>query len=191
MLAHRLARQHVFARNEALGSAPEVDVDAVAVDALDDAAQHLVNAILVFLDDLRPLGLAHALHDDLLRRLRGDAAEFHRFDRHLDVAVDLGIGIDVHGIDHPEFALRFLELGRIVGEHLPPPERVVLAGFAVDGDTHVDVVTVTLARRGRQRGLHRLEDDLAVDALLVRDGLDHHQHFFTHCSLCLRPGIAE
>src|SRR5690606_2715633 len=51
---------------------------------------------------------------------------------------------------------------------------------AVDRDTHVDVLAVTLARRGRERGFDRLEDHAFVDALLVRDGIRHHQDLFAH-----------
>ena len=39
------------------------------------------DAALVLVDDLRALGLAHLLHDHLLRGLRGDAAERHRLER--------------------------------------------------------------------------------------------------------------
>src|SRR5690606_6608589 len=47
----RLARDQVLARDEALGVAAQVDVGAVAIDALDDAADELADAVLVFLDD--------------------------------------------------------------------------------------------------------------------------------------------
>ncbi len=77
---HLLARDHVRARHEAFGVAAEVDVDAVAVDALHDAADERADAILVRIDHLGALGLAHFLHDDLLRLLGGDAAEGDRFD---------------------------------------------------------------------------------------------------------------
>ena len=65
--------------DEGFGVAAEVDVDAAALDALDDAGHQLADAILVRVDDLRALGLAHPLHDDLLGGLRGDAAELDRF----------------------------------------------------------------------------------------------------------------
>ncbi len=73
--AHGLARDHLLARNEALRIAAEIHEHAVAVDALDDAADQLADAILVLLDHLGALGLADLLHDDLLGGLRGDAAE--------------------------------------------------------------------------------------------------------------------
>ena len=85
----RLARDQILARDEAFGIAAEVDIGAVAVDALDDAAHELARAALVRLDDLLALGLAHLLHDDLLRGLRRDAAELHGLHRLLDEPADL------------------------------------------------------------------------------------------------------
>ena len=92
---HLLARNHVRARHEAFGVAAEIDVDAVAVDALDDAAHQRADAILVGIDHLRALGLAHLLHDDLLGLLGGDAAEGHRLHRLLDEAADLDVRVEV------------------------------------------------------------------------------------------------
>src|SRR5690606_1983797 len=72
---------------------------------------------------------------------------------------------------------------RIVGEHLPAPERVVIAGGTVDRHTHLDVLAVTLARGRREGRFDRLEDDLFVDAFLVRDGVHYHQYFLAHRSV--------
>ena len=98
----------------------------------------------------------------------------------LDVTARLRIRRHVERVLEPQLLLRELELGRIVGEHLPAPERVVVAGLAVDRDADVDVLAVLLARGGRERCLERLEDDLLVDALLVGDGVDDHQDLFVH-----------
>ncbi len=89
--ADRLARNHLVARNEAFGVAAEVHEHAVAIDALDDAGHQRALARLEFIDDLRPLGFAHLLHDDLLGGLGRDAAERDRFHRHFDVAADFGV----------------------------------------------------------------------------------------------------
>ena len=86
-----LARDHVAARHEAFGVATEIHVDAVAVDALDHAADQSVDAVLIGLHHLRALRFAHLLHDDLLGLLRGDAPEGHRLHRLLDVAAGLGL----------------------------------------------------------------------------------------------------
>ena len=86
----RLARNHLVARDEAFGIAAQVDEHAVAIDALDDAGHQRADAALELIDDLRALGLAHLLHDDLLGGLGGDAAERDRFHRHFDVTADFG-----------------------------------------------------------------------------------------------------
>ncbi len=123
----RLARDQVLARDEALGIAAQVDVGAVAIDTLDDAAHELARTVLVGLDDLLALGLAHLLHDDLLRGLRRDAPELHGLHGLLDEAADLGFRIDVDRILEPQLAGRLLELLGVVGEHLPAAERLVAA----------------------------------------------------------------
>src|SRR5262249_17442936 len=148
--ANRLARNQVLARNEALGVLAEIDVDAVAVDTLDDAAHQRAEAALVGLDHLRALRLAHLLHDHLPRSLRVAAAEVLARQRHLDETADFGIGVDVARILEPQLALRELELSRVVGEHFPAPERIVVAALAVDRDTGVNVVAVPLAGRRRE-----------------------------------------
>src|SRR5687768_9629226 len=177
---HHLARDHVLPRHESFGIAAEIHVHAVAVDALYDAGNERRDAVLVLVHDLGALGFAHLLHDDLLGRLGGDAAEGDRFHRHLDEAADLGLRVHVLRIVEAQFALGELELGRVVGEDLPATERAVFAGLPVDLDPHVDVVAVLAPRRGRERGLERLEDDLARDALLVGDGLDDFQDLLVH-----------
>src|SRR5262249_31803317 len=62
-----LTRNHVGARHKALSVAAEIDIDAVAIDALDHTADELPDAVAIRIDDLRALGLAHFLDDDLLR----------------------------------------------------------------------------------------------------------------------------
>jgi hypothetical protein len=54
---------------------PRSTIDVAALDALDHAGDQFADAILPGVDDLRALGLAHALHDHLLGGLRGDAPE--------------------------------------------------------------------------------------------------------------------
>ena len=109
---HDLARNHVGARHETFGVAAQVHVDAVAVDALDHARHQRADAILIGIDDLRTLGLAHLLHDDLLGLLRGDAAEGHRFHRLFDEAADLGVLVDVERVFEAQLALRHFHLAR-------------------------------------------------------------------------------
>ena len=76
-VAEYFARDQLVAADDRLAAA-EIDDDVAVFDALDDAVDDLADAVLVFLILPVALGLAHLLHDDLLGRLRGDAAEFHR-----------------------------------------------------------------------------------------------------------------
>ncbi len=69
-----LARHLLAHRQHRLGAA-EVDDDVAALEAPHDARDELALALLVLVEDVLALGLAHALQDDLLRGLRGDAAE--------------------------------------------------------------------------------------------------------------------
>ena len=70
-----LARRLLAEREDPLG-APEVDDEVVALlEAANDALDELPLAVLELVEDEVPLLVAHALDEDLLRRLRGDAAE--------------------------------------------------------------------------------------------------------------------
>src|SRR4249919_2861451 len=84
---------------------------AVAVDALDDAADQGARPVLVGIDHLGALRLAHLLHDDLFGGLREDTAERHRFHRFLDVAARLHILVDIARIIQAQLALRHFEFG--------------------------------------------------------------------------------
>src|SRR3546814_10863462 len=71
----RLARNQVIAQDDGLGVAAEIDDHAAAFQSLDLTGDQLADAILIGLDDLRTLSLAHFLHDDLLGLLRTNATE--------------------------------------------------------------------------------------------------------------------
>ena len=90
----------------------------------------------------------------------------------MDEIAELNLGvIDLRGLQR-DLPQRFLEtavLGRL--DDFPAPVGIVIAATAVDVDPYVDVLLVLLARRRRQRGLDRLENDFAVDTLLVGDGI--------------------
>ena len=87
-LRNSLARQHLVAAHDRLAAA-EIDDHVAVFDALDDAVDDVADAVLVFLVLAVALGLAHLLHDHLLGRLRGDAAEFERRQRVGDGVADL------------------------------------------------------------------------------------------------------
>ena len=86
--AEGLARDHLVAADDALAAA-EVDDDVAVLDALDHAVDDLADAVLVLVVLAVALGLAHLLDDDLLGRLRGDAAEVEGRQRLGDGVADL------------------------------------------------------------------------------------------------------
>ena len=86
------ARQHLIAAHDRLAAA-EVDDHVAVFDPLDDAVDDIADAVLVFLILAVALGLAHFLHDHLLRRLGGDAAVFERRQGFGDIVADLGGGV--------------------------------------------------------------------------------------------------
>src|SRR5262249_56534536 len=73
-------------------AAAEIDDHVAVFDPFDDAVDDIGNAVLVLLILTVALGLAHLLHDHLLRRLGGDAAIFERRQGLGDVVVDLSGG---------------------------------------------------------------------------------------------------
>ena len=91
-VAEHFARQHFVAPHDRFAAA-EIDDDVAVFDPLDDAVDDVADAILVFVVLPVALGLAHLLHDDLLGRLRGDAAVFERRQRIGDGVADLRGGM--------------------------------------------------------------------------------------------------
>src|SRR6185503_13607697 len=73
--------------------------------------------------------------------------------------------------------LRGGRLDRLVRDHLPAPERLVVAGHAVDRDPHVGVVGIALLGRRSERHLERGEDDVLGDVLLPRQRVGLQQQF--------------
>src|SRR5580692_2240730 len=153
---HLLARNHVSAGDEAFRVAAEIDVDTVTIDALHHAADEGTDPVAIRIDDLRPLGLAHFLHDDLLRLLGGDTAEGHRFHRLLDVAANLDARIDLQRVFQTQLTLGHLQLLGVVRENLPAPEGLVVAALTIDGDARIPLLPVFLTGGGRQRRFQRL-----------------------------------
>src|SRR3546814_4621653 len=103
-------------------------VDVAALDALDDAGHQLADAILPLVHDLRPRGLAHALHDHLLGGLGCDATEIDVVDLLLDEVADLGAFALVDRVHQADLAVGRLH-HHVVGHDFPAPERLVAAVF--------------------------------------------------------------
>ena len=120
-----LARDQLVAADDRLAAA-EVDDDVAVLDALDRAVDDLADAVLVLVVLAVALGLAHLLHDHLLGRLRGDAAEIHRRQRLGDEVADLGVGVALAGRRQRDLARAVLD----VLDDLHQPLQLHLAGGA-------------------------------------------------------------
>ena len=159
--------------NHGLDVAAQIEIDIAPLDALYHAGNHFADPVLIGLDHLGPLGLAHLLHDDLLGGLGGNAAEGHGLDRLFDVIPDGDVRLLIDGIHVPELIVGRLHL-HIVRDHFPTAEGLVIPRAAIDGDPHVDLLKRTFLGGRGQRGLQSLENNFFLDALLVGNRV-HHQ----------------
>src|SRR6185437_13828380 len=165
-LAEALARQQFVAAQDGLGAA-EVDDDVAEFDTLDEAIDDLADPILELVVLALALGIAHALHDHLLRGLRRDAAEIDRRQRIGEEIADFGLRIEMLG--YFELDLRRFVLDRI-GD-LAKAHQLDLAVLAVDLGANVVFEAVFRAARFLDRLLHGLEHFVAIDAFVARDGV--------------------
>ena len=175
--AQVLLRNQLIARDHAF-DAPRLDDHAAALDALDRAGEQVVLAFEKVVQDLLALGIADLLQDHLLRGLRADAAEFHRLERLLDDVSELQRRIALGGVGDRDLMRGLLVL--LVGHDGPAPERLVVAGLAIDRDTRIDIVGVLLLGRRGQSSLQRREDDFLGHILLARQRVDEKQQFAVH-----------
>ncbi len=171
-LAEALARQKLVAPQDRLGAA-QIDHHVAELDALDQAVDDFADAVLELVVLALALGIAHFLHDHLLCRLRGDAAEIDRRQRIGQEIADLRLGIEALCLGERD--LRRLVLDRI-GD-LAEAHQADLAGLAVDLGADVVFEPVFRAPGLLHRLLHRLEHLVAVDALVARGGFSGLQKF--------------
>src|SRR5205823_8001537 len=156
-----LARRLLADGEDRLGAA-EVDDDVATLEAQHDAADDLALAILVVVEDVLALGVAGALDDDLLRRLRGDAPEALAIRLQAqDVAVALVLDASLLLVLG---AVEDLEEQLVADLRLDPLLAGVLDGDLVDALDRV----LDLDALHHGEGLEHLHHAL----LLVVDGLD-------------------
>ena len=99
-----LARQHGL-------DAADLDDDVAVLEPLDDAVDHLADALVVLGEDVLALGFADLLEDDLLGGLRGDAAEHFGRLRKLHLVAELDAVRDVVAVELRYIrALRSIEI---------------------------------------------------------------------------------
>ena len=164
--ADHFARDLLVAADDALGAA-EVDDDVAELDALDDAGDDFVGAVLELLILALALGVADLLEDDLLGGLGGDPAEFDRRQRIDDEVAHRGVLLELLR------ALQIDLLEMILGllDHFEHPPQAQVAGDLVELGADVVLGAVTGAGGALDRVLHRLDDDRLVDQFLARDGV--------------------
>ncbi len=164
--ADHLARDLLIAADDALGAA-EIDDDVTELDALDDAGDDLVGAVLELFILPLALGIADLLEDHLLGGLGGDSAEFDRRQRVDDEVADRRALLEL--LRALEVDLLEMVLGLLDDlEHAPQAQ---VAGFAVELGADVVLGPVAGAGGTLDRVLHRLDDDALVDQFLARDGV--------------------
>jgi len=164
--ADHFARDLLVAADDTLGAA-QIDDDVAELDALDDAGDDLVGAVLELLILALALGIADLLEDDLLGGLGGDAAKLDRRQRIDDEVADAGVLLELLSalqIDLLEVIFGFLD----DFEHAPQAK---VAGFAVELGADVILGAVAGAGGALDGVLHRLNDDALVDQLFARDGV--------------------
>lgn len=167
--AVRLRGHLLAARQDRLG-AVEVHDDVALLEAPDDARDELALAVLELVERELALGVADLLDDDLLGRLRRDAAE--RVGRHVEAeaerVADEHLGVDVDGFLERDLLLRVLDRlddGLVLVD-------VDLSGVVVVLRLDVAVHAEHPTRRGLDGRLHDLDDRVARDVLLVVDRVD-------------------
>ena len=162
--AEGLARQQLVAAQHRFAAA-EIDSDIAKLDALHQTVDDLGLAVLELVELALALGLAHLLHDHLLRRLRGDAAEIDRRQFVDQEIADLGIGLAARGGFDRDLRVFVFD----IVDHLLHADQLDLASLAVDLGTDVVLVAVFRAAGLLNGLLHGGEHVVAVDTLLAGD----------------------
>ena len=167
-----LARQRLVAANDRLRPA-EVDHDVAVLGALDNAADDLADAVLVFLELALALGLAHFLHDDLLGVLRGHPAEIERRQGLGDKVANLRLGVTLFRVLDGDFG----GVERHLLHDLQEARQLDLARARVDLGADLVLAAVARLRRLLDRVLHRGQHKRPVNGLLARDRVSDLQQF--------------
>ena len=165
-LTEALARQELVAAQHRLG-APEIDDDVAELDPLDEAVDDLADAVLELVVLPLALGIAHLLHNDLLRGLRRNASEINGRQRVGDEIADLGLG--VQPLRRDERHLRRLVLDRV--DDLAETQQTDLAVSAVDLGADVVFQAVFRAPGLLDGLLHRVQHLVLVDAFVAGNGV--------------------
>ena len=133
---------------------------------------------LIFVILTVALGLAHLLHDHLLGRLGGDAAEVERGQGVGDGVAHLRRRIVAPGAVQSDLGGRVLHLVH----HQQVAGQTQLAGLGVDVGVDVRLLAVARARGLGDGIFHGGNHDAAVDGLFPRDRIGDLQQFQPVCA---------
>ena len=120
----------------------------------------------VLLEDRVALGFAYLLEDDLLGKLRGNAAQGTGVLVHADFAAHFNAGGEFVGLFERDLVHRILDL-IVVGHHGLEHVGCDFAGLLVQLATHVFLGLVILACGQGNGLLHGANDNPGLDALLA------------------------
>ena len=163
--------------------APDFRDDVAAFEALDGGVDDFADALAELGMDLLALGLADALGDDLLGRLRRDPAELLGFLRKLDLHAHFGfVAVELLRFGQRDLPRRARHLGDDQADGI----ELDLPGLEVEARTQIFVALEDLARRREVRIFDRADDDGRVNALVLRHDVDHLLQFGSHMGLKIR-----
>ena len=166
-VAVHFARDQLVAADDGFATT-EVDDDVAVFDALDRAVDDLADAVDVLVVHALALGIAHLLHDHLLGRLGGDAAELDRRQRLGDEVAELGGGVACSAHACSSICAAG---SSTVSTTSSRRHRRSLAGLGVDLGADLGLGAVAGLGRLLDGVLHRLDHDHAVDRLLAGNGI--------------------
>src|SRR5579875_2878103 len=171
-VAKSLALDKLFFAQERFG-ATEINHKVAVFRALDGAVYDFADTVFELQILAFAFVFAHLLHNDLLCRLRGDAAEIDGGKRVDQIFADLDVGLDFAGNGQRDLRLFVLDML----DHFGPTRKAHFTGLAVDARADVLFMAVFGAAGFLNCLLHRLENFFTVDGLLSGDGIRHHKEF--------------
>ena len=162
--AEHLARDQIIAPHNGL-AAPQIKHNIAIFDPLDHAINDLANTVFKLFKLLFAFGFAHALNNNLLGGLCGDAAKLDRRQFVDNLVADLRLRIFTLG--NSERYLGIVIFDKL--DHFDRPQKPRFTSFRVNLDT--DIVLCAIARFGRLLNgvCHGCQHDLNVDAFFARD----------------------
>ena len=146
----------------------QFDDDVAVLEALHDAVHDLADVLVVFGVNALAFGFADLLEDDLLGRLRGDAAQAHRGFQEFDFLVHLGIGLGFASFIEGDFTHG---IGDFLDD-LADREHVDFTSLRIDSSAELFVGLEVFAGCDDDRVLNRVDHDLRIDAFFPADLVD-------------------